>query len=107
MLTSAERAAKGAVLLDQMGPEYWVDKIDGDRFDMDNAEDDVLGQVYGHYDKGVAALGLTEKESIEHGFNFNHSGFVDCEEDLLDNSLVKAWIVELQDRGVKIYWFGN
>jgi hypothetical protein len=55
MRALAERAARGAALLDQRWPG-WADAIDPRRLDLASAEDDVLGQLYGSFDEGLGEL---------------------------------------------------
>ncbi len=51
----AERAARGAALLDQRWPG-WAREIDPGRLDLASSEDDVLGQLYGSFDEGLGEL---------------------------------------------------
>lgn len=72
----AERAARGALLLS----DGWRSRIDVDLLDAYSYTDSVLGQLYGNFTKGVAALGMKDDRSIlpwdpvfrnwlvEHGF---------------------------------------
>lgn len=48
---------RGVALLDAKGPPGWRDRIDLDTLDIGSLTLCVLGQVYGHYYKGLRALG--------------------------------------------------
>ena len=50
-----ERVGRGCGLLDQLAPG-WPARVDPDRLDFGDVERDLLGQVSGHYDQGLAGL---------------------------------------------------
>ena len=50
------RAQLGMVLLDDRGPEGWRDTININALDMGHPARDVLGQLYGSYNRGMCAL---------------------------------------------------
>jgi hypothetical protein len=72
------RAAAGAVLLDQRRPG-WPLQADPAQLDMEDARADVLGQLYGWFDTGIAALapGLDQAEVdawvVAYGFDLDDS----------------------------------
>ena len=66
-MTPEERAEKGAALLDERLPG-WRTQIDVDGLELRWCSACVLGQLFGDYDRGVAALGLTKQEEREYGF---------------------------------------
>jgi len=59
-MTSAERVAKGAELLDLAGPPNWALRIDGEGLDLDDGWSCVLGQIYSD---------MSEDETVS-GFEF-------------------------------------
>ncbi|OGG73025.1 hypothetical protein A3A38_00965 [Candidatus Kaiserbacteria bacterium RIFCSPLOWO2_01_FULL_53_17] len=63
-----ERALRGIRALTAVKPD-WRTKIKEESFDMQLSERCVLGQVFGHFDKGMQALNLQHGEDgITHGF---------------------------------------
>lgn len=58
------RAQRGAVLLDP----NWRSRIDVVRLDLHNAQDCVLGQLYGGFFRGLHALNLTDLDALRMGF---------------------------------------
>jgi hypothetical protein len=61
------QVAAGAALLDMKRPG-WREEIDTDRLDVQFYDTCILGQLYGEFDEGLLALGLTYDEAGEHGF---------------------------------------
>lgn len=57
-MTDLNTAAGGASFLDERAPEGWYNIVDPDRLDQSDADECVLGQVYGYYDDGVEELGI-------------------------------------------------
>ncbi len=68
-----QRAGAGAAHLDQVEPK-WADRIDLTRLDLYKHRDCVLGQLYGHYDTGCAALGITSARAEDLGFFVYYTG---------------------------------
>jgi hypothetical protein len=94
-----EVAAAGAALLDARGP--WADRIDLVRLDMASCRDCVLGQLYGWYSSGRAALDLSTSAAELYGFVFT------CDADDSDDCvscgpqyplLTEAWRDEIASR---------
>jgi hypothetical protein len=98
------RAAAGAALLDRRLPG-WHQDVDPDWLDMEDGRVDMLGQLYGWFEIGIAALtpGLGEAEVeawvVAHGFDLDDSdlppkgGSVDAYQ-----VLTEAWRAELVRR---------
>lgn len=61
-------AKAGERLLDEKGPENWRAKINRTTLNMSRLSECTLGQVYGLFEDGLTALGLTQNESIRYGF---------------------------------------
>jgi hypothetical protein len=53
---ACRRAVVGMELLDQRGPAGWLGTINIPALDMGHPSRDVLGQLYGSYNRGMAAL---------------------------------------------------
>ena len=69
------RIARGAALLDKaQGTTEWYKLINLDEFDMILVSTCVLGQLYGSYDAGVKALGITHEQAVEWGFALSKPG---------------------------------
>ena len=66
------KAATGAEMLDQRGPHEWwrEEKIDVGALDMGSAFQDILGQLYGTYWRGLKALGLLSNPKAEDDYGF-------------------------------------
>lgn len=64
------RVANGAALLDAEVPG-WADKINLDTFDMSYPRTCILGQLFGEYVDGRAALNLNvvTDDDVRHGFD--------------------------------------
>jgi hypothetical protein len=65
--TVAERAERGAALLDERMPGWWQ-HIDLDRLDIDSPCDCVAGQI-GGYTEILQALGLDDGAEYDYGFD--------------------------------------
>lgn len=66
----AEAAETGAALLDRRFPD-WAEQIDLDSLEMSVSETCILGQLYGSYWQGLAALTMTTPgfaDPIDYGF---------------------------------------
>ncbi len=64
-----ERVAAGAALLDHARPG-WAAEVDADRLDLfQHDHTDVLGQLYGHFDRGLAALAHPDAAAL--GFDLD------------------------------------
>ncbi len=77
-LTIAERVARGAAILDAHRPG-WHSQIDAEFLDLSSCSECVLGQLFGAFEDGVAALGIsvdfTLQEEAQHGFDIRcHEG---------------------------------
>jgi hypothetical protein len=64
------RVAAGAALLDRHQPRWWR-QIDPDRLDLADPAVDVLGQLYGQFEVGLAILG--EPDPVACGFDLDDS----------------------------------
>jgi len=84
-----ERVACGAALLDRAWPG-WADQVDPDRLTMADGDSDVLGQLYGHVDRGLAALG--DPDAVAHGFD------LDADDDAGYPALTDAWRAAIRHR---------
>jgi hypothetical protein len=62
------RVLAGAAFLDEEHPG-WHTRIDADRLDMRNFENDVIGQLYGSYPMGLDELGLSDEQAWMFGFD--------------------------------------
>jgi hypothetical protein len=86
--TLAERATRGAALLDRHRPG-WASEVDPARLDLASGEDDVLGQLYGSFDEGQDELARLdpdrsawvsrERWAAEYGFDLPQSVHLDRE----------------------------
>jgi hypothetical protein len=65
--TVQDRVARGAALLDEKQPG-WASKLNFDIFNIDGCYSCVLGQVFGHYVRGLDFLQQGNNFSVEHGF---------------------------------------
>jgi Uri superfamily endonuclease len=57
----------GAALLDERLPG-WRRVIDPDGLELRHCSECILGQLFGDYDRGLQALGLSEDDASTHGF---------------------------------------
>lgn len=64
--------AKAIELLDQIAPANWRDEVNIDTLDMDSGEECVLGQIYGDYNVGIAAL---REKAEEEGVSIDPDAF--------------------------------
>lgn len=70
-----QRARAGAAFLDEHRTDHWRAKINRDELDLNSECHCVLGQLYGNFYEGLAALGLRfsdtyrEWRSRDLGFN--------------------------------------
>jgi hypothetical protein len=86
----AERVARGAALLDRERPG-WAAEVDPDRLDLSQHDQtDVLGQLYGHFDRGLAVLG--DPDPVAHGFD------LDADDDAGYPALTACWRAEVARR---------
>jgi hypothetical protein len=71
-LPITRRVAAGAALLDQVRPG-WADLVDPQRLDMAAEYDDLLGQLYGHFQVGLDTLTPAGVKpwafAVAHGFD--------------------------------------
>jgi hypothetical protein len=77
-LTIADRVARGVALLDTHLPD-WHQQISVEFLDLASCSECVLGQLFGAFEAGVAALGIsvdfTLQEEARHGFDIRcHEG---------------------------------
>lgn len=107
MKSTTARAAKGAELLDAHLPG-WHEKIDLGSLDMKCAQKDVLGQLYGDYVDGLAALGLStsdyessESDCIAFGFDVDCTVLTASQPSLYED-LKKVWTWLIQARSSAI-----
>lgn len=66
VLSPGVRAARGAALLDEMHPNWWM-KIDIERLNIHSSKDCVLGQLFGNYMNEAAWPVKEEAERRSHG----------------------------------------
>lgn len=66
-MTQQQHAATGAKLLDEMLP-HWQHRINLGKLTMEFKYKCILGQCYGDYNAGLAALELDEDTAISCGF---------------------------------------
>jgi len=65
----SQRVAAGAALLDHARPG-WAAEVDPGQLDLwQHDQTDVLGQLYGHFDRGLAALG--DPDAVALGFDLD------------------------------------
>ncbi len=67
MDTIAERVARGAALLDERRPG-WAGEVNAERLEMNDCYECVLGQLFGGFIDGWAALDLDDKDTPDCGF---------------------------------------
>jgi hypothetical protein len=62
-----ERVLRGIELLNEHIPG-WEDRIDCQHLLLANADQCVLGQLFGDYEEGTSALELSTEDAVDHGF---------------------------------------
>ena len=67
-----QKVGKGVTYLDEHIPG-WRDQVDGDRLDMQNACDCVLGQLLGSFYR-LSEIGLSYHQAYEMGFEARSGG---------------------------------
>jgi hypothetical protein len=85
-----QRVAAGAALLDRHEPRWWR-QVDPARLDLADPDLDVLGQLYGQFEIGLAVLG--EPDPVACGFDLDSS-----EADTDYPLLTGAWRQAIQQR---------
>jgi hypothetical protein len=88
--SDAERVARGAALLDQEMPTWFL-QIDTDRLTFFNEVDCILGQLYGSLAAGLTKLHLSISELQEQNF-YDHG---------LNGNAIKLkglWLAEIESR---------
>lgn len=60
------KVRKGIKLLNSEAPD-WFRRIKTNQLDLNSVNDDILGQIYGHYLNGLRSLGIHDAE--EYGFS--------------------------------------
>jgi hypothetical protein len=85
-----QRVAAGAALLDRHEPRWWR-QVDPDRLDLADPALDVLGQLYGQFEVGLAILG--EPDPVAGGFDLDAS---DADADY--PALTAAWQQAIRQR---------
>jgi hypothetical protein len=63
-----EEVKAGMALLDEKAPG-WREKVDLDKLNMGGCVRCILGQIYGHFDEGLTALGICEVGVVEIQFD--------------------------------------
>jgi hypothetical protein len=105
-LSAAERAAKGATLLDTKFPG-WAHKIDRKWLELGDTDHCVVTQVMGGYNDGVAKIGLNSDDQYVYGFQpkciyFDDNGdLADVPMDEIEAdeiALNTAWIDQINQR---------
>ena len=91
-MTDQERAAKGAALLDDKGPEDWFMRVNPSMLDVSSCTNCVCGQVYGWYQVGIGKLGIVSGYSWEYGF----SGSSDALHNAWREEIVRRRLKELE-----------
>ncbi len=87
--SAAEAVKSGARLIDKAHPD-WATTINFDTLDLRASNYCVLGQVFGSYPSGIAALGFTMSvQPINAGFIATHNSRED---------LISAWGNEVRNR---------
>lgn len=95
----AERASRGADLMDEEEPD-WANKIVLSEFEISNCDKCILGQVFGSYTSGLVAVGEEFLDGEIHDFGFD----LDCDYDetgIADDyfaELGKCWTKEITTR---------
>jgi hypothetical protein len=84
------RVAAGAALLDRRQPRWWR-QVDPARLDLADPAVDVLGQLYGQFEVGLAILG--EPDPVAGGFDLDAS---DADADY--PTLTGAWQQAIRQR---------
>jgi hypothetical protein len=105
--TIAERAARGAALLDEIRPGWWR-SVAFDQLAMDSCDQCVLGQVFGEYSDGLQALdahanqGSKVRVTIDedyYGFDLTDvEKLGDADENAAWEDLASAWRSEVAYR---------
>jgi len=88
-----QRILAGWELLDNKVPG-WRDKINKDKLRMDDERNCLLGQLFGTFRKGLAALGLDIGKPCAHLYGFT------AQQDVADFSTGKRkerWLVTFED----------
>lgn len=67
-LDAKQRVDNGVMVLDAVRPG-WRQDIDVEALNLSSYVACVLGQIFGSYDEGLAALRLTPVEALSYGFN--------------------------------------
>lgn len=98
-----DRARSGAYLLDCKGPKDWRKKVNLEILALSSDKHCVLGQIYGNYDLGMDALGISSLAPIDLGFCAG-SGSAKHEY-VSSRELDEAWreLLSTPDRIGKIY----
>ena len=73
MTPMRDRVAAGAALLDAVRPG-WAEVVEPADLAMESCADCVLGQLYGHYAKGLESLGLDPFVAVPSPFGFEITG---------------------------------
>jgi hypothetical protein len=92
----AERVERGAALLDERRPGWW-EKVSLQRLDLASECDCPLGQIWGGYIKGVAALfgGVRPLDTIMQGVPMRY-GFDDPTFDY--EEITDLWLAAIERR---------
>lgn len=92
MATIEERVAAGAAFLDENVPD-WHERIKPEALSLVSCDACVLGQLFGHYEKGCEALGIgawSAQPNHERAVDLGFSDAYNCW-----NDLTAAWRAEL------------
>lgn len=99
--TATECVRRGATMLDAMDP-YWHERLSVGVLDIASDRHCVLGQLYGHFTRGVLALfGTLYADSDYHGFSAfsaKDGGWGDVDEYQAWDDLRHAWRDEITRR---------
>ncbi len=91
-----EAAYRGALFLDEHGPDEWYEQIICPKLRIDSYNDCVLGQLYGgRWTAGCRALSLVERDVYRYGF---HPGRLKMFLIAPSCALTLAWVDEIHNR---------
>jgi hypothetical protein len=101
------RVVRGARLLDRLAPG-WAGEVDPEALDFGDVEACLLGQVFGHYDQGLAgllhelgdpaAVARAPAWAVDHGFTYGDTTAARMYAATTPGELAHAWQHELARR---------
>jgi hypothetical protein len=87
------RIARGVKLLDDKMPN-WRSKINRKKFLIAEGHDCILGQLYGHFTRGMSKLNMALSQAVDYGFGIIVAGTWEKNVSYVEN-LQAAWVAEL------------